>query len=413
MKGHALDSSTRVPSSTPRGPTGTMATMTVPQITAVRLGGSPGLPLLVLGPALGTSARALWGPAARLLSDRFEVLAWDLPGHGSNLLVAKPFTLAELAAGVLALVDDMTAERGELDTSFDYAGVSVGGGVGLHLLLDAPQRVRSAVLISTGATIGSVDGWRDRAATVRASGTAAVVEGSAGRWFADGFPEREPAAAEALISALRGANDEGYAQVCEALAGHDVRNRLDRIRTPVLAVAGAEDTVTPAASLQEIADGVVGATFVEVDGVAHLPPVEQPQVVADLVAAHVAGDPIRVGPVAEPSDVMRRNVVEVFAQTSRADRDAVMDELYDPAVVFEDGESRVDGLAALKDHVDDLLGRLTGLTFTVAGCADAVGDLGRVDWLLGPAGGEPVASGTDVGLVRDGRLVRLWTFLDG
>ena len=82
------------------------------------------------------------GDCATHLTDAFDVLAWDLPGHGHNRTVpAEPFTMAELAAGVLRVVDDVLAERGELNGTFFYAGVSVGGCVGLQLLVDAPTRV--------------------------------------------------------------------------------------------------------------------------------------------------------------------------------------------------------------------------------------------------------------------------------
>ncbi len=288
--------------------------MTVPQITAVRLGGSPALPLLVLGPSLGTSARTLWSRAAAHLADSFEVIAWDLPGHGSNSLVGQPFTLGELAAGVLTMVDDMLSERGAIDTSFVYAGDSVGGAVGLHLLLDAPHRVSSAVLLCTGAKIGEADAWRDRAATVRASGTAAVVEGSTNRWFGAGFLDREPAAGDALLAALRSADAEGYAQVCEALAQHDVRHRLAGIRTPVLAVAGREDVPTPPETLREIADGVRNGRLVVLDDVAHLAPAEAPLDVARLIRAHAAGE-VPAGPsptvaaVRDAGTAVRRQVL--------------------------------------------------------------------------------------------------------
>lgn len=264
--------------------------MTVPRITAVRLGGSPALPLLVLGPSLGTSARALWSRCASRLTDRFEILAWDLPGHGSMIGPVKPFTMAELAAGVLELVDDMLAERGARSNTFTYAGDSVGGAVGLQLLLDAPQRVEAAVLISTGATIGDSDGWLERAATVRASGTPAMVEASAARWFAPGFLDRDPETGAALLHALQDADDEGYARVCEALADFDVRDRLVRIGTPVLAVAGSADVATPPADLEVIATGVRNGRLVVLDGVAHLPPAESPDEVARLIRGHADGE---------------------------------------------------------------------------------------------------------------------------
>ncbi len=257
--------------------------MTPPYLTAVRLGGSPALPLLVLGPALGTSARALWTRCAAHLSDRFEVLAWDLPGHGSNSEVTDPFSIADLAAGVRSLVDDVLTDRGEPGGSFTYAGDSVGGAVGLQLLLDIPMRVERAVLVCTGAVIGTPGSWAERAAALRASGTETVIERAARTWFSPGFLHLEPLVASELLQALRDADAEGYAQVCEALAGFDVRDRLEEIRTPLIAVGGSLDESTPIAGLQDIVDGVRNGQLIVVDDVAHLAVVEAPEVIARII----------------------------------------------------------------------------------------------------------------------------------
>ncbi|MEV8373369.1 4-carboxymuconolactone decarboxylase [Kribbella sp. NPDC056861] len=274
--------------------------MTVPRITAVHLGGAPGLPLLVLGPSLGTSAQTLWSQAAAHLTDSFEVIAWDLPGHGTNATVGSPYTLAELAAGVLAILAD--------HTSFSYAGDSIGGAVGLHLLLEAPTRVKSAVLLCTGAKIGEPDTWHERAATVRASGTTAVLEASATRWFAPGFLDRAPETGAALLHALRDTDREGYAQACEALATHDVRDRLATIHTPVLAIAGRDDVPTPPASLQAIATGVSNGRLVVLDNTAHLAPAEQPLEVARLIHAHTTNAPT-IAEVRTAGMTVRREVL--------------------------------------------------------------------------------------------------------
>jgi 3-oxoadipate enol-lactonase/4-carboxymuconolactone decarboxylase len=249
------------------------------------------LPLLVLGPSLGTSATTLWTAAAAGLTDVFDVVAWDLPGHGHNRSVPdEPFTVAELAAGVLHVVDDVLAERGEVGGGFAYAGDSVGGAVGLQLMLDAPGRVTSAVLLCTGATIGDAASWADRIAQVRTSGTAGLVASSAERWFGTGFLDREPDTGSALLHALQSADDAGYVQVCGALAAHDVRDRLPEIDAPVLAVAGAEDVATPPDKLREIAEGVKDGRYVELPGVAHLAPAEAPGTVARLIRGHVLGE---------------------------------------------------------------------------------------------------------------------------
>lgn len=260
--------------------------MSVPSIAVVQLAGSAEKPLVVVGPSIGTSVTALWGDCAALLADDLYVVGWELPGHGRGARPGGPFTMAELAAGVLDAVTRVQEERGAT-APFMYAGDSVGGAVGLQLLLDAPDRVGAAVLACTGAKIGEAEAWRERAATIREAGTASWVETSAQRWFGPGFVERAPEEASALLNALTDADDEGYAAVCEALAGFDVRDRLGEITAPVVAVAGAVDQATPTALLAALADGIAGATLVELDGVAHLAPVEAPRAVASLIRSLV------------------------------------------------------------------------------------------------------------------------------
>lgn len=250
-------------------------------LTAVTLVEAPGRPLLVLGPSLGTSVEALWGRCARLLTGGYHVVGWELPGHGRGAPATAGFGIAGLAEAVLELVDRI--RPGE---KFRYAGDSVGGAVGLQLLLDAPERISSAVLVGTGAKIGEAGGWRQRAETVRAEGTQAVVAGSLHRWFAPGFPEKEPEVTRELIDALRGADPESYALVCEALATFDVRERLGAIETPVLAIAGVDDLPTPPEGLALIAGSVRNGEFFALDGAAHLAPAELPATVASLMDDH-------------------------------------------------------------------------------------------------------------------------------
>ncbi|GEP32330.1 hypothetical protein NSZ01_00980 [Nocardioides szechwanensis] len=159
-------------------------------VTAVRLTGAQRraeLPLLVLGPPLGSAGTAAWAATAGGLTDAFDVVAWDLPGHGHNRSLPEgPYTLAELAAAVLEVVDEILLHRDEVGGSFSYAGIGVGGAVGLQLMLDAPGRVRDAVLVDTDACAP------------------------------DAAPEGGPAA-------------------------YDVRDRLAEVAVPVLTASGAQD----------------------------------------------------------------------------------------------------------------------------------------------------------------------------
>jgi 3-oxoadipate enol-lactonase / 4-carboxymuconolactone decarboxylase len=268
-----------------------------PTITIVRMPEATcraEVPLLVLGPSLGTSALTLWTDCATHLTDAFDVVVWDLPGHGNNRSIAEgSINMDQLGAAVLGTVDEVLNERGELGAGFFYAGDSVGGAVGLQLLLDAPDRVRAAALLCTGSKIGTAELWAERAAQVCASGTASLVSAAADRWFGPGFLDREPKLGSELLDQLSAVSDEGYAQVCGALGRFDVRDRLNLIKRPVLAIGGTADITTPPDTLRQIADGVEDGRYAELFGVGHLAPAEAPEAVADLLRGHFlsTGDP--------------------------------------------------------------------------------------------------------------------------
>ena len=298
--------------------------MTMPAITGVLLAGSPELPLLVCGPSLGTSVTALWSSTASLLGDRFHVVGWDLPGHGHNSTDVEntSFTMTELAQGVLGLVDGVLAERGQPGGSFGYTGDSVGGAVGLQLLLDAPDRVSSAALVCTAAKFGEPSMWTERAATVRTSGTPIMVPGSVERWFPAGFLENHPETATTLLHSLQSADRFGYAAVCDALASFDVRARLSKINQPVLAIAGSVDVAAPVDGLRLIADSVQDGHLVVLEGVAHLAPAERPDDVARLIGDHMPD------PHPEPA----LTVAEVQAAGMKVRREVLGDAHVDRAV---------------------------------------------------------------------------------
>lgn len=238
-------------------------------------------PLLVVGPSLGTST-VLWSEAASLLGNDYDVVAWDLPGHGVSPAATETFDVAALADSVVELVDSI-APGG----AFHYAGVSLGGATGLQLGIKHGERLKSLSVQCTGAKIGTPEAWLERAETVRSQGTPVMIQGSAQRWFAPGFMDREPERSSRLLHSLRDTDRFSYAFCCEALAGFDVRADLGRITVPTQAVAGAADTVAPPSMAQETVEGITAgggtANSVTLEGVAHLAPAEAPAHVAELL----------------------------------------------------------------------------------------------------------------------------------
>jgi pimeloyl-ACP methyl ester carboxylesterase len=187
-----------------------------------------------------------------------------------------------LAQAVVDLVDSIAP--GE---TFHYAGVSLGGATGLQLAVTHGNRLESLSVQCSGAKLGTPKAWLDRAATVRSQGTQVMIEGSAQRWFAPGFIEREPEVSGKLLQGLRDVDAPSYAFCCEALAAFDLRQELGTIRVPTQLVAGAMDGVAPPSLAEEIAAAIrSGGGVAEVatlEGVAHLAPTEAPASVAVLM----------------------------------------------------------------------------------------------------------------------------------
>jgi 3-oxoadipate enol-lactonase len=250
--------------------------MSAPALAFTAPRGPADAPLLVLGPSLGTST-ILWEKAVPALAERFRVVAWDLPGHGASAPARDPFTVADLADVVAGAIEQYGADRAL------YAGVSLGGGVGLELLQRHPSLIAKAAIIASGAMLGPPESWQDRAALVRAQSTSAIIIASAQRWFAPGSMEREPDLSGRLLHALQDADDESYALCCEALAAYDVRGRLGEIETPVLAVWGEHDAVAPEPKAAEIAAGVRHGRVAMIQGAGHLPPAERPSRTASVI----------------------------------------------------------------------------------------------------------------------------------
>ena len=238
-------------------------------------------PLLIVGSSLGTSS-LLWSQAGSLLGTDFDVIAWDLPGHGVSPAAQETFSIAELADAVIGLVDSIAP-----GARFHYAGVSLGGATGLQLGIKHGDRLKSLSVQCAGAKIGTAEGWLERAETVRTQGTPVMIQGSAQRWFAPGFMDRQPELSGRLLHTLRDADRFSYAYCCEALAGFDVRDQLGTIRVPTQVIAGVLDSVAPPAMAEEVAGGITAgggtATAVSLEGVAHLAPFEAPGHVAELL----------------------------------------------------------------------------------------------------------------------------------
>lgn len=243
--------------------------------------GPPDAPVLVLGSSLGTTG-AMWEPQLAALAARFRVIRYDHLGHGRSAVPAGPYRIEQLGREVLALLDDLEVRRAH------HAGLSLGGMVGMWLAAHAPERVDRLALLCTSASLGPAEGWRQRAATVRAAGLAAIADAVVARWFTPPFAESRPAVVAAHRAMLTATPATGYAACCEAIAAMDLRPDLGKVTAPTLVIAGADDPATPVEHAEAVVERIAGARLAVVDHAAHLANVEQPEQVGRLLREHLA-----------------------------------------------------------------------------------------------------------------------------
>lgn len=227
-------------------------------------------PALILGHSLGTNVHA-WDDVVPLLTDQFALLRFDLPGHGESPVAAASFTLTDVAAAVVALADSLEIDQ------FDYAGVSVCGGLALELAHHYPDRVRHVAVVCSAPFLGGPDGWRDRIAHIQAHGMDAQLDGLAERWFSPTTRAAHPELVQKLVNMVAAADPAGYVQVCEAIASFDARGYLDSITVPTLVISGELDTGTPPAAGKVIADTVPGSRQVVIADASHQAAAEHPE----------------------------------------------------------------------------------------------------------------------------------------
>ncbi|MEU1520330.1 alpha/beta fold hydrolase [Streptomyces sp. NPDC005811] len=270
-------------SSNDRRPGGTAVPR--PHLLHHHLVGPADAPPLVLGPSLGTS-KAVWEPQLPSLACRFQVLRFDLPGHGGSATALLPdprpghTTVGDLASLVLELVDRQGWER------FHYAGISLGGAIGAHLAAHQPERVASLALVCSSAHFGAPEPWHERAELVRRKGTTPLLATSPSRWFTGADFALNPFGRR-LIGNLAETDPVAYAACCDALATYDLRPALAGITAPTLVVGGSHDLATPLEHARELAASIPQAVL-KVINCGHLA-AERPRALRAALASHLPG----------------------------------------------------------------------------------------------------------------------------
>lgn len=272
--------------------------------------GPPEAPVVLLAGSLGSTLE-MWDPQVAALAERFRVVRYDARGHGRSPVPAGPYTIDDLVDDAVALLDRLGVAQAHV------VGLSIGGMTALRLAAREPDRVDRIAVMCSSALLGPASNWTDRAATVRAEGTAAVADAVLERWFTPDFRAAQPELVQRLQAMVAATPAEGYAGCCEAIATMDLRADLARVTAPLLAVAGRDDPSTPPEHLEAIVAGVPAGQLLVLPQAAHLASAEQPAAVTAALLTHL-GAPSRTAADGRETGMAVRRAVLGDAHVDRA-----------------------------------------------------------------------------------------------
>lgn len=240
-------------------------------------------PALVFANSLGTDLR-IWDDVVARLIERFRIVLYDKRGHGLSESGASPYTIADHAGDLAALLDDLAVENAIV------CGLSVGGLIAQGLYASRPELVSGLILCDTAHRIGTAEAWAERIAAIEQGGIASISEAILERWFTKVFRESDPAALAGWRAMLTRTPLEGYLGTCAAIRDADFTEAAGKIAVPTLCVVGEEDGATPPELMRQTADLIPGARYEVIAGAGHLPCIERPAELSELILDFTEGN---------------------------------------------------------------------------------------------------------------------------
>ena len=111
-----------------------------------------------------------------------------------------------------------------------------------------------------------------------------------------------------------------------------------------------------------------------------------------------------------------KSVAQAYLETwNEPDEDlrrSLLSQHWTATATYVDPLMRAEGTQQIAGLVGAVQQRFPGFRFRPSGTPDGHGDYVRLSWTLGPFGGEPPIEGSDVVILRDGRISQVIGFLD-
>ena len=247
--------------------------------------GPAGRETLVFSHGLLMSLR-MFDRQAEFFSDRYRVVRYDHRGQGGS---ARPklrsIDLETLYADAVALIEHLGI------APCHFAGLSMGGYVGLRLAARRPDLLRSVILLDTAAG-EEMDpaAYRKLNLVARWLGPRPVAGRVLPLLFGRTFLQ-DPSRADELAlwrRRLLSLDRSIWRAVNGVIERAGMYDELSAVTVPTLILVGEEDVATPPEASERIQAAIPHSTLVRIPGCGHSSAVEAPEAVNRAIADHLA-----------------------------------------------------------------------------------------------------------------------------
>ncbi len=240
---------------------------------AYRLEGAGDPLLMIMGI---TGSKYHWLGFEKKLAADFLTIAFDNRGVGETSAPPGPYSMAQMAADTVGLLDVLAIDRAHV------FGVSMGGMIAQEIALTYPERVRTLVLGCTHfggvqQVLASPEVFQ-RAFVLAGKGPEQAIRDILSVNFTADYMRAHPDVVEHLVAygVENRMTREAFAGQMAAAADHDTADRLGAVRAPTLAIAGDKDELIPPQNSVEIAGKIPQAEITLLPGIGHMFWVEAP-----------------------------------------------------------------------------------------------------------------------------------------
>lgn len=241
--------------------------------TNYELSGPQNAPVVMLSHSLGSNLH-MWDPQMTALEAKHQVLRYDTRGHGASDVLDGAYTLDQLIADCVALMDALEIKE------VSFVGLSMGGMIAQGLALQHADRLDRLALCDTSAFMppAAQPVVQERIDTARKEGMPALVDSTLARWFTPPYLKKKGPGADMIRNIFLTSPLAGYIGCTEAIRRLNYIDELSRIKIPTLIMVGADDPGTPVAAAQAIHERIAGSRIVVIPSASHLCNIEQAEV---------------------------------------------------------------------------------------------------------------------------------------